>query len=368
MVLSSLKTFTEPMSTHPPLQIGQHTARHPILQGAMAVRVSGASLAGAVANNGGIGLISSFGIGLSPTYFGQDHKKRPLCEANQLALIDELHKARQISPQGIIGVNILVATKDYPELAQTAAANGANLIVTAAGLPLQLPEYVQNYPEVALVPIVADVQAAQTICETWQQRYQRLPDAFILENCKMIGGHFASQCEENTTPIATTIAQLRHYLTQQMQTNLPIIVTGGIWHRADIDRMLAIGADGVQIGTRFITTEECGADQRYKEFHLQAHAQNLATVPSPAGKPARVMRNPFAEKVLAKSLTLEKRCIANCLTSCLCRDQGTTYCLLQALAKAAQGDVENGLVFSGGATQPVERILSVAELMATLTR
>jgi len=354
------------MELLPSLRIGQHIAHHPIVQGAMAVRVSGAGLAGAVANVGGIGLISSLGIGLNSPYFSQKHKKKQFFEANRLALIDELEKARIISPDGIIGVNVLVATRDYLTLAQTAAAHGANLIVTGAGLPIALPEAVKEYPEVALVPIISTVESAQTLCQTWKTNYQRLPDAFILEHCKLIGGHFASQCEElDVSNFETTIAQLRDYL-QSIDLNIPIIATGGIWDRSDIDRMIAIGADGVQIGTRFITTEECDADRNYKEFHLQAHVQNLVTVPSPVGKPARAMSNQFTTAVLSNSPTIEKRCIANCLESCLCRDKGVTYCLIQALSFAAQGDIERGLMFSGGAVRPVDKLVSVVELMAEL--
>jgi nitronate monooxygenase len=356
------------ISCLPTLRIGQQIARYPIIQGAMAVRVSGSQLAAAVANAGGIGLISSFGIGFHSSYFSPKSKGKSYFDANQLALKDAIANARQLSPDGTIGVNVLVATKDYRELAQTAAANGVNLIVTGAGIPLDLPEYTQTHPDVALVPIVANRQSAQTLCEAWQKNYQRLPDALILENCKLIGGHFASQCEEReVTHLATAIAQLRQYLNG-LDADIPVIVTGGIWDRADIDRVMAMGADGVQIGTRFITTVECDADLRYKEFHRQAQAQDLVTVPSPAGKPARVIRNGFAEAILNPSPTLEKRCVANCLTSCLCRDRGSSYCLLQALNKAAQGDVEGGLLFSGGAVKPVEKILSVAELMASLTQ
>lgn len=349
----------------PALKIGQHIVRYPIIQGAMAVRVSGANLAAAVANAGGVGLISSLGIGLSSPYFDR-RKGASFFDANRLALIDELSKARKISPDGIIGVNILVATRDYPVLAETAAAYGANVIVTGAGLPLQLPKYTAHYPEVALVPIVANVESAKTLCETWKQHYDRLPDAFIVENCKQIGGHFASQCEEGAPTIETVIAELRNYLTR-LGIDIPLVVSGGIWDRADIDRMVSIGADGVQIGTRFITTEECDADRRYKEFHLQAQPENVVTVPSPAGKPGRALRNAFSEQAVTDASTLERRCIANCLSSCLCRDTGKTYCLLQALSNAAQGEVEQGLVFSGGNVRPVEKIMSVAELMATLT-
>ncbi|QIR41326.1 nitronate monooxygenase [Tolypothrix sp. PCC 7910] len=353
----------------PPLRIGKHIARYPIVQGAMAVRVAGANLAGAVANAGGVGVIASLGLGLySPDF---DKRKRgSFFTANKLALIDELAKARTISQDGVIGVNILVATKDYPVLAQTAAAEGADVIITGAGLPLILPEYTADYPDIALVPSISNVQAAQLICQVWQKRYNRLPDAFIVENCQKVGGHF-TQCEQINPPgfsIASVISALREYFANQLGVSIPLIVTGGIWDRADIEEMLAIAADGVQIGTRFITTEECDADRRYKEFHLQACAEDIMTVPSPVGKPSRALRNAFAENAIAGSSSIERRCIANCLESCLCRDSGKTYCLLQALARAGQGDVENGLIFSGANVRYTERIMSIAELMAELTQ
>lgn len=352
-----------------PLQIGKHIARYPIVQGAMAVRVSGANLAGAVANAGGVGVIASLGIGLDSPYFDK-RKRKSFFTANKLALIDELTKARNISPDGVIGVNILVATKDYLVLAQTAAAQGANLIITGAGLPLTLPEYTADYPDVALIPTVANVEAAQFLCQTWQSRYNRLPDALIIENCQMIGGHF-TQCEQVNMPgfsIATVIAQLRDYLEKHIGVMIPLIVSGGICDRSDIERMIQIGANGVQIGTRFITTLECDADSRYKERHLQAHAADIVTVPSPVGKPSRALQNFFTEQVITDASTLERRCIANCLEVCLCRDKSKTYCLLQALSQAASGDVENGLIFSGTNIGNTQRIMSVAELMSELVR
>lgn len=352
----------------PSLKIGKHIARYPIIQGAMA-RVSGPRLASAVANAGGIGLISTFGIGLNPGEHRLQSSRKRIFEANQTALIDALKSARQRSPYGIIGVNVLVATRDYRSLAITAADQGADLIVTAAGLPLDLPDYLSDYPDVALVPIVANVDAAKQLCETWLSQYNRLPDAFIVENCKLIGGHFASQCEEGTNAtIGMAIAQLKHHLNHDLKVDIPVIVTGGIWDRADIDAMMAISADGVQIGTRFITTRECDAAPRYKEFFCQANDKDLVTVPSPVGKPARAIRNPFIEDVFSQSPTVEKRCVANCLESCLCRDHGKMYCLIQALTRAAEGDIEQGLIFSSGAFKPVEEIISVAELMTVLTQ
>ncbi|ABA21207.1 2-nitropropane dioxygenase, NPD [Trichormus variabilis ATCC 29413] len=352
-----------------PLRIGKHIARHPIIQGAMAVRVSGAKLAGAVANAGGVGVIASLGLGLDSPYFDK-RKKRSFFTANRLALIDELAKARSISPDGVIGVNILVATKDYSVLAQTAAAQGADIIITGAGLPLALPEYTAAYPDVALVPSVANLEAAQLICETWQSRYHRLPDALIVENCQQVGGHF-TQCEQVNIPgfsLELVIRQLRDYCQNHLGARIPLIVSGGISDRTDIDRMIAIGADGVQIGTRFVTTVECDADQRYKDYHLQAQPEDIVTVPSPVGKPSRALHNLFTEQVMSNSSNLEKRCIANCLETCLCRDHGKTYCLLQALAQAARGDVENGLIFSGANAGYTQDIISVPELMTELTQ
>ncbi|HEY9641453.1 MAG TPA: nitronate monooxygenase family protein [Coleofasciculaceae cyanobacterium] len=362
------------------MKIGQHIAQHPIVQGAMAVRVSGANLAGAVANAGGVGVISSLGLGLNSPYFEAQGKRGNFFNANRLALIDELQKARAISPDGIIGVNILIATRDYPTLARTAAANGANLILTAAGLPLTLPEYTADYPDVALVPMVCGVDAVQTICQTWQQQYHRLPDALIVENAQAVGGHIGTTCETFNDSIAGLMSKILAYL-HQLGANIPLIAAGGIGRRSDVDRMLALGAKGVQVGTRFITTVECDADRRYKEFHLNALPQDRMIVPSPVGKPARALRNAFAEQaVLEKTVhpnatvrtnagtsKLERRCIANCLETCLYRDTQQTYCILQALARAAGGDVENGLIFSGTHMGQTERIMSVAEVMAELT-
>ena len=349
-----------------PLQIGKHIVRYPIIQAAMAVRVSGARLAGAVANAGGVGMIASLGIGLTSPYFNQ-RQRQSFFTANRLALLDELTTARSISPDGVIGVNVLVCTKDYPVIAQTAAEK-ANIIITGAGLPLKLPEYTADFPDVALVPTIVNVEAAQLICETWKREYNRLPDALIIENCQQVGGHF-SQCEQVNVPgfsIGWVISQVRDYLQQNMGVNIPLIVTGGVSDRTDIHKMLAMGADGVQIGTRFVTTIECDAHWRYKQCLLQSNVEDVVTVPSPVGKPSRALRNSFAEKIIANS-PQQRRCIANCLESCLFRDKGQTYCLLNALTQAASGNVEEGIIFSGANVNHTQEIMSVAELMADLT-
>jgi len=351
----------------PPLKIGQQMVRYPIIQGAMAVRVSGGRLAGAVANAGGVGVISALGLGLDYLSFDPSPKLKGFFAANQLALVEELQKARAISPSGTIGVNILVATKDYPTMAHTAATHGANLIITAGGLPLTLPEYLADSPNVALVPMVCGLDAVQAICQTWQARYNRLPDALIVENSKTAGGHIGTTCDTFDGRIEHLMPQIQNYLQNQLQVEIPLIAAGGIWDRADVDRMLARGASGVQVGTRFIMTEECDADRRYKAFHLHAKPADVVVVPSPIGKPARALRNTFAQKAIADASDLERRCVANCLENCLCRDSRKTYCVLQALARAARGDVENGLIFSGANVGRAAQILPVAAVMADLT-
>lgn len=362
------------METLPSLQIGQHIARYPIIQGGMGIRISGANLAAAVANAGGIGVISGVGLGLNSPYFDITEPKAGLrreqfFEANRLALIDEINKARQLSPNGIIGVNVMVVARDYETLVRTAASQGVNLIISGAGLPLHLPEYTADYPEVALVPIISSARAAKVICRKWERQYKRLPDAFVVENPNTAGGHLGAKYEELNDPQLNpdqVIPELVNYLETELGQPIPVIAAGGVWDHSDIIRMLELGATGVQIGTRFITTDECDADIRYKEFHLHAQPEDVMVVSSPVGLPGRALRNPFVEKVMSGTATVEKRCLLNCLQVCRHREAGELYCIVRALDKAARGDVENGLVFSGSNAGRSQRIMPVAELMAEL--
>ena len=362
------------MQPLPSLQIGHHLARYPIIQGGMGIRISGARLAAAVANAGGIGVISAVALGLNSPYFDITQPKvrqrrEEFFEANRLALIDEIRQARTLSPTGILGINAMVAARDYETLVWTAAAEGINIIISGAGLPLQLPEYTAEYPEVALVPIVSSTRAARIICRKWERQYGRLPDAFVVENPNSAGGHLGAKLEELgdvELEAEQVIPDLLNYLQQDVKQAIPVIAAGGVWDRTDIDRMLALGASGVQIGTRFITTDECDADIRYKEFHLQARSEDVVIVPSPVGMPGRALRNAFVDQAIAGSPDLEKRCLLNCLHACKCRDEQQYFCIVQALDKAARGDVEHGLVFSGSNAGRADRILPVAELMAEL--
>ena len=369
-----------------PLRIGQHVAPYPIVQGGMGVRISGANLAAAVANAGGIGIISTAGLGLNSPYFDphQPGKQRPaqrqaqFFEANRLALIDELRLARTLSPTGVIGVNSMVATRDHETMVRTAAAAGANLVIAGAGLPLRLPEYTASYPEVALVPIVASVRAAQLICRKWSRQYDRLPDAIVVESPRYAGGHLGAKETELLDPALSAeqvIPALVTYLREEVGADIPVIAAGGVWDRADLEAMLALGARGVQLGTRFITTHECDADLAYKEFHRQATSDDVVLVPSPVGLPGRALRNPFAEQAIRQAqrganpgpLRPQGGCL-NCLHSCKWRDAQETYCILQALDRASRGDVVNGLIFAGANAGRAKDLRSVAAIVQELTQ
>jgi len=363
------------MTSLPSLQIGQHRVPYPIVQGGMGIRISGANLAAAVANAGGIGIISAVGLGMKSPYFDPDdpnpkRRQQAFFQANRLALIDELHAARRLSPAGVIGVNIMVAARDYEDLARTAADHGANLIMSGAGLPLTLPEYTAHRPDVALVPIVSSLRAAQVICKKWQRRFGRRPDGFVVENPQVAGGHLGARVEElSSAAVAPTavIPALVAYLREHLGAKIPVIAAGGVCDRTHIDQALALGASGVQIGTRFIPTEECDAHPRYKAFHLQARPEDVVLVSSPVGLPGRALRNAFVDKVLAHGTpNPQGHCLANCLQVCKFRDQRQTYCILRALDRACRGDVENGLVFAGSQVGHAHSLMPVADVMAEL--
>ncbi|TVQ11398.1 MAG: nitronate monooxygenase, partial [Leptolyngbya sp. DLM2.Bin27] len=336
------------MHNLPSLTIGQYTVPHPIVQGGMGIRVSGAGLAAAVANAGGIGVISAVGLGMHSPYFDIEEKSPKtrqiqFFEANRLALIDELRQARALSPAGILGVNIMVAARDYETLVQTAIENGVNLIFSGAGLPLTLPALTAQHPEVALVPIISSLRAAQVICKKWQRQYNRLPDAFVVENPQAAGGHLGAKAEDLADPAIgaeAVIPALVSYLAETFEPPIPVVAAGGVGDRTTLLHALSLGASGVQIGTRFIPTDECDADLRYKEFHLNADPADIVLVPSPVGLPGRALRNAFADRVNAGELPSAKdQCFANCLQVCKFRDRRETYCILRALDRACRGDV-----------------------------
>ncbi|MHB1295762.1 MAG: NAD(P)H-dependent flavin oxidoreductase [Anaerolineae bacterium] len=351
----------------PRLRIGRIEARYPIIQGGMGVGVSVGRLSAAVSEAGGIGIIATVALGPSSRHFTGPASYR---SSNMLALRDALDLARTASPVGNIGTNCMVAITDYENMVRTSLEGGARLIISGAGLPLALPEYAADYPDVALVPIVSSAKAAGLIVRRWQKTHGRLPDAFVVETPNEAGGHLGASYEQVGLPeyaLETVVPQLKELLQGQFGLDIPVIAAGGIWDRADIDRMLALGADGVQMSTRFVCTAECDAPEVFKQVYLDARPEDVTLIKSPVGLPGRGVRTPLVDALEAGVLQGDGRCWVNCLTKCSYRDEGTGFCIAQALTSAKAGDREHGLFFSGSNVHRCQRMTTVREIFAELT-
>lgn len=353
----------------PPLRIGKHEARYPIIQGGMGVRVSGAHLASAVANEGGIGVVASVALSLNSPYYSE---KRDYFKGNKRALADELQLAREKSPDGIIGVNCMVAISDYKHMVQTACANGADVIISGAGLPLRLPEYAADYPDVALVPIVSSLKAGQLLIRRWYKSYGRAPDALVVEDTSKAGGHLGASREEVDKPEFTlpeAVPALVDYIEREWNGEIPVIAAGGIWDRGDIDwAMDELGAGGVQMASRFICTEECDASDTFKQQYLEATEGDIDLIDSPAGLPGRILTNPLSRDVAGPREDVPMECIAHCLTKCGCRENETNFCIATVLDKAQQGDAVYGLHFAGTNAYRHTHMTTVHDIFQELTR
>lgn len=348
----------------PVLTIGSHTPKYPVIQGGMGVRISAGGLAGAVAKAGGVGTIASVALGLtSRHYTGKNY-----FEANQLALADEIAAARVTAPSGVIAVNNMVALTDYEAMVRTSASSGANVIISGAGLPMQLPEYTSEFPDVALVPIVSSLKAASLIIRKWEKAYHRLPDAFVVETPGTAGGHLGAKPEEvfsEELSLDTVVPQLVKYLAEEVKVNIPVVAAGGVWDRADMLHSFSLGARGVQMGTRFACTYECDASDEYKKMYLEATDDDVVLIKSPVGLPGRAIRNPFTEQILLGPYPGHK-CIANCLKHCSFKKDKIGFCIATALTKAHTGDVDHGLVFCGSNVTRCNKLEHVQDIMDDL--
>jgi nitronate monooxygenase len=348
----------------PVLKIGKHTPRYPVIQGGMGIRVSANRLAGAVAKAGGVGTIASVALGISSKHYnGKNYFK-----ANKLALADEIAWARKAAPGGVIAVNCMVALTDYEDMVRTSAENGADLIISGAGLPLSLPEYTSGHPDVALAPIVSTVKAASLIIRKWEKAYKRLPDALIVEAPGKAGGHLGAKREEVDSAELTldkVVPELVKFLADDIKVDIPVVAAGGIWGRDDMLHAFSLGARGVQMGTRFVCTKECDASDEFKKMYLEATDEDVTLIKSPVGLPGRAVTNPFTKAILDAPPKGHK-CIANCLKHCSFKKDKTGFCILTALTNAHRGDVDHGLVFSGSNVGLCKKLVSVAEVFAEL--
>ena len=341
------------------LRIGDLVARIPVVQGGMGVGISLSGLAGAVAREGGIGIISTAQIGFKKAKYDQDPQG-----CNLEAIGEEVAKAREIADGGIIGVNIMFATTDYELYVEKAVEAGVDLIVTGAGLPLDLPKLVEG-SMTKIAPIVSSKKAASVIVRQWLKKYNRLPDMIVIEG-PLAGGHLGFDREELNTITkeeydieVKNIIDYINEVSSEHSVEIPVVVGGGVFNRSDMEHYMELGASGVQIATRFIATNECDADIKYKNVYVKAGNEDVVIVKSPVGMPGRAIKNAFLERV-AGGERIMGRC-RHCVKSC--NPASTPYCISQALINAANGNVEEGLLFSGANVGRISEIVPVATIM-----
>lgn len=346
------------------LTIGKHTARYPVIQGGMGVRISAGSLAGHVAKCGGIGLVAAAGIALNSEFYdGRNYFK-----ADTEAFKAELKKAYQIAPDGIIGVNVMVALSDFEALVHAAIEGGAKIIVCGAGLPMNLPELTTDAPDVALVPIVSSLRAAQLIAKKWHKSFNRLPDAVVVEDPDTAGGHLGEKMENIGTgeyDQYATIRQVKAMFKDEYKVDVPVIAAGGIWDRPDLEHALAEGADGVQMASRFVCTIECDADETFKQSYIDCKQEDIGLVMSPAGLPGRAILS-NQHNIRQYDLDNQTRCKLGCLKKCSFKESGERFCIVTALDRAQKGDTESGLVFCGTNAWKADKITTVQEIFDEL--
>ncbi|HMB17065.1 MAG TPA: nitronate monooxygenase family protein [Pelovirga sp.] len=346
------------------LTIGKHSVPYPLIQGGMGVRISGHRLAGHVALNGGIGVIATPGLALGSdtaagdNYFADDRQ----------ALLDELRKAYEIAPNGVVGVNCMVAVSNYDAAVKASCEGGAKLIVSGAGLPLSLPGLTADYPDVALVPIVSSLKAAQLIARKWHKGYGRLPDAIVVEDPDTAGGHLGEKPEKIGTgeyDQYATVRAVKEYFSSEWNLQIPIIAAGGVWDREDLEHALAEGADAVQMASRFVVTEECDADDAFKQAYLDCTPSDIGLMMSPAGLPGRALIGNVAA-IRQHDLDDDLHCPFGCLKRCAYRDNQERFCIVEALDRAQKGDRETGLIFCGTNAWKADRISTVKEIFKEL--
>lgn len=361
------------MSQLKPLVIGDLVAEKPIIQGGMGVGISLSSLAGAVAKAGGIGIISTAQIGFREP----DFKSNPL-KANLRAIGKEFAKAREIAPKGIIGFNIMVATKNYALYVKEAVKAGADIIISGAGLPINLPELAEG-AKTKIAPIVSSAKSAMVICKMWDRKFHRVPDLVVIEG-PLAGGHLgfsvdqleeigaSSENREKTYRQDVYDQEVKDILEvvkgygDKYGVTIPVVTAGGIYDHDDVMHQMELGADGVQVATRFVTTEECDAPMAYKQAYIQAKQEDIVITKSPVGMPGRAIKNPFLEQVGNGRIKID-HCY-QCLEKC---DQAKIpYCITRALVNAAEGDTDHALLFCGSNAFRAEKMETVDEVMKDL--
>jgi len=352
------------MNDWKPLKISDLTARIPVIQGGMGVGVSLSGLASAVADQGGIGVIAAAGIGM----LERDGFSNFL-EANIRAIRREIRRAREMT-SGILGVNIMVALSNFGDLVRTAVEEKIDIIFSGAGLPLNLPEFLKGGGNTKLVPIVSSARAAGLLLRKWLGKYGYLPDAFVVEG-PLAGGHLGFKPEQIEDPsfsldklVPEVVAEVRP-IAAEHRKEIPVIAAGGIYEGRDIQRVIELGASGVQMATRFVCTEECDASLEFKQTYLASKKDDLVIIKSPVGMPGRAIRNQYTEDVEAGKKKPFK-CPYHCIVTC--NPHSSPYCIALALTCALKGRLKHGFAFAGANAYRASKIVPVRELFADLLR
>ena len=348
------------------LKIGNLIVKTPIIQGGMGVCVSLSGLASAVANEGGIGVISAVGIGMTePDY------KRNFKEANKRALKKEIRKAR-LKTTGVIGVNIMMAVSDFDDLLMVALKEHIDVVFIGAGLPLKKPSNINRSllesSNTKIIPKVSSARAVKLIFQYWSQKYNRVPDAIVLEG-PLAGGHLGFKKNEMSEPKKSLQSIIKEALPiiqifeQKHQVEIPVIAGGGIYSGKDIWEIMSLGAKGVKMGTRFVTTDECDASVEFKENYLSCSLNDITIIESPVGLPGRVISNNYVRQIQSG-----KRKPINCSWKCLktCDFRKAQFCIAESLFNAANGDFKNGFSFAGTKAFLAKEIISVKETINQL--
>lgn len=350
----------------PSLKIGNLEINKAIVQGGMGVGVSLSGLASAVANAGGLGVISSVALGLL-----DPKSKLRYREANIVRLKKEIQQAKQLTG-GVVGVNIMVAMSDYEALLECAIEEEADIAFLGAGLPLRFPkkyttEQIKNI-KTKFAPIVSSGRAVSLIFRSWEKSFGRIPDAVVVEGPKA-GGHLGfskDQIDDVTFSLENIIPQVISSIApfeDKYNVKIPVIAAGGIFSGKDIYNILELGADGVQMATRFVATHECDADEAFKQAYVNCKKEDIEIIQSPVGLPGRAIRNTFIEQVQAGK-QYPNKCSWKCLKTCDFRK--TPYCIADALVNAQQGHLLKGFTFAGANAYKVDKIVSVKDLVKNL--
>lgn len=345
------------------LKVGNKISKYPIIQGGMGVGVSMHRLAGTVSKEGGIGVISTADIG----YQEPDFNENPM-EANLRAIGKEIKKAREIAGEDkILGVNVMVALRNYVEIVKECVKQKIDLIISGAGIPKDLPEYVKG-TKTKIAPIVSSLRCCKLIVEHWKKKYDYIPDMIVIEGPEA-GGHLGFKESElisedmpKLEDITTDVVDYIKDVEKETGKEIPVIAAGGIWDGKDIKKFLGLGASGVQMATRFVATDECDASQEFKEAYVNAKQEDIKIIHSPVGMPGRAINNQFIQKEETQKSKIEK--CYGCIKTCNVKD--APYCITKALINSVKGNIEKGLIFCGSNVYKIKEIVSVHSLMQEL--